>query len=33
MFTSAKDGLNVDNSFTQLGDDLANRYLEKTKAA
>jgi len=33
MFSSAKDGLNVDNAFTQLGDDLANRYLEKTKAA
>ena len=33
MFTSAKDGLNVDSGFTQLGDELCNRYLEKTKAA
>jgi small GTP-binding protein len=33
LFTSAKDGLNVDKSFTDLGDDLCTRYLEKTKAA
>ncbi len=32
LFSSAKDGLNVDQSFTDLGDDLCTRYLEKTKA-
>lgn len=33
QFTSAKDGLNVDKGFADLGDDLCNRYLEKTKVA
>lgn len=33
LFTSAKDGLNVDKAFHELGDELCNRYLEKTKVA
>jgi small GTP-binding protein len=33
MFSSAKDGLNVDKSFHELGDELCTRYLEKTKVA
>lgn len=31
LFTSAKDGLNVDRAFNDIGEELVRRYIDKTK--